>query len=149
MFVRFDNGPEFVAHAIDDWCRFNGQLRDELLNSWRFDSLLEARVIIEDHRIDYNLIASNRHQRPGRVHLATGPPNGALSTGQDGCESRSPPALNDPPVRAALAGCRVTTTLMSNSLTCVLRTENPPCLVDIEMAIPEPKLRRRHLHRGR
>jgi len=23
-YVRFDNGPEFVAHAIADWCRFNG-----------------------------------------------------------------------------------------------------------------------------
>ena len=23
-FVRFDNGPEFVAHAVADWCRFNG-----------------------------------------------------------------------------------------------------------------------------
>ena len=21
-FVRFDNGPEFVAHAVADWCRF-------------------------------------------------------------------------------------------------------------------------------
>jgi putative transposase len=69
-YVRFDNGPEFVAHAVHDWCRFNsagslfidpgspwqnawiesfnGRLRDELLNSWRFDSLLEARVIIEN-----------------------------------------------------------------------------------------------------
>ena len=76
VFVRFDNGPEFIAHAVDDWCRFNGtgamfidpgspwqnawiesfngRLRDELLNGWRFDSLLEARVIIEDHRVDYN-----------------------------------------------------------------------------------------------
>jgi putative transposase len=84
VYVRFDNGPEFVAHAIDDWCRFNGtgamfidpgspwqnawiesfngRLRDELLNSWRFDSLLEARVIIEDHRIDYNA------QRPHTAH---------------------------------------------------------------------------------
>ena len=75
-FVRFDNGPEFVAHAIVDWCRFNavqsvfidpgcpwqnawiesfnGRLRDELLNSHQFDSLLEARVLIEDHRTDYN-----------------------------------------------------------------------------------------------
>ncbi|MSY17801.1 MAG: IS3 family transposase [Actinobacteria bacterium] len=75
-YVRFDNGPEFVAHAIADWCRFNntnsifidpgspwqnawiesfnGRLRDELLNSWRFDSLLEARVIVEDWRHDYN-----------------------------------------------------------------------------------------------
>jgi len=63
-YVRFDNGPEFVAHAVSDWCRFNsagslfidpgspwqnawiesfnGRLRDELLNAWRFDSLLEA-----------------------------------------------------------------------------------------------------------
>jgi len=76
-FVRFDNGPEFVAHAIADWCRenqvgavfidpgspwqnawiesFNGRLRDELLNLWQFDSLLEAQVLIEDWRIDYNI----------------------------------------------------------------------------------------------
>jgi putative transposase len=75
-YVRFDNGPEFIAGAIADWCRFNtvdsvfidpgspwqnawiesfnGRLRDELLNLWRFDSLLEARVLIEDWRIDYN-----------------------------------------------------------------------------------------------
>ena len=75
-FVRFDNGPEFVAHAIADWCAetgvqavfidpgspwqnawiesFNSRLRDELLNLWQFDSLLEARVLIEDWRLDYN-----------------------------------------------------------------------------------------------
>ena len=23
-YLRMDNGPEFVAHAINDWCRFNG-----------------------------------------------------------------------------------------------------------------------------
>ena len=76
-FVRFDNGPEFVSHAVFDWCdqagvgsvfidpgspwqnawieSFNSRLRDELLNLWQFDSLLEAKVIIEDHRIDYNI----------------------------------------------------------------------------------------------
>lgn len=75
-YVRFDNGPEFVAHAVADWCRlnhvatvfidpgspwqnawiesFNGKFRDELLNRWQFTSLLEARVLIEDWRIDYN-----------------------------------------------------------------------------------------------
>ena len=26
-YVRFDNGPEFVAHAVHDWCRFNGTVR--------------------------------------------------------------------------------------------------------------------------
>jgi hypothetical protein len=30
------------------------RLRDELLNSWRFDSLRETCVIIEDWRCDYN-----------------------------------------------------------------------------------------------
>ena len=24
VYLRFDNGPEFVSHAIADWCRFNG-----------------------------------------------------------------------------------------------------------------------------
>jgi putative transposase len=24
VWVRFDNGPEFIAHAVADWCRFNG-----------------------------------------------------------------------------------------------------------------------------
>lgn len=83
-FVRFDNGPEFIAHAVADWCRFNGtasifidpgspwqnawiesfngRLRDELLNSRQWDSLLEARVIIEDWRIDYN------QNRPHSAH---------------------------------------------------------------------------------
>jgi putative transposase len=76
VYVRFDNGPEFVAHTVADWCRFtgtnsvfidpgspwqnawiesfNGKFRDELLNGWQFDSLQQARVIIEDWRIDYN-----------------------------------------------------------------------------------------------
>jgi putative transposase len=83
-FVRFDNGPEFVAHAVADWCRFNdvgsifidpgspwqnawiesfnSRLRDELLNGWIFDSLLEAQVIIEDWRVDYNI------NRPHSAH---------------------------------------------------------------------------------
>jgi putative transposase len=38
---------------------FNGRFRDELLNSWHFGNLLEARVIIEDWRIDYNMNRSH------------------------------------------------------------------------------------------
>jgi len=30
---------------------FNGRLRDELLNAWQFDSLLEARVHLGDGRV--------------------------------------------------------------------------------------------------
>ena len=41
---------------------FNGRLRDELLNGWHFDCLLEAKVLIEDWRIDYNL------NRPHTAH---------------------------------------------------------------------------------
>lgn len=83
-FVRFDNGPEFIAHAVADWCRFhgtesvfidpgspwqnawiesfNGRFRDEFLNGRHFDNLLEARVLIEDWRIDYNV------NRPHSAH---------------------------------------------------------------------------------
>lgn len=75
-FVRFDNGAEFIAHAVAGWCRFNsvgsvfidpgspwqnawiesfnGWLRDELLNGWVFDTLLEVQIITEDWRIDHN-----------------------------------------------------------------------------------------------
>jgi putative transposase len=76
-FIRCDNGPELTAHAIGDCCRasgagtvyidpgapwhnpwvesFNARLRDELLAIEQFDSLLEAKALVEDWRIDYNL----------------------------------------------------------------------------------------------
>lgn len=75
-YLRFDNGPEFVAHALADWCRFtgaqtvfidpgspwqnawiesfNGRLRDELLNGQQFDSLLEFQIMLADRRDEYN-----------------------------------------------------------------------------------------------
>lgn len=75
-YLRFDNGPEFIAHVIRDWAAsrginlafidpgapwqnawiesFNGRLRDECLNIERFDTLLEAKVVITDWRHDYN-----------------------------------------------------------------------------------------------
>jgi putative transposase len=37
------------------WCEsFNGRLRDELLNQCQFGTLLEARVLLEDWRTEYN-----------------------------------------------------------------------------------------------
>lgn len=75
-YIRCDNGPEFTANALRDWCRcsgagssyiepgapwenayvesFNGRVRDELLAVEQFDTLLEAQVLIEDWRIEYN-----------------------------------------------------------------------------------------------
>jgi putative transposase len=77
QFIRCDNGPELTAHAIRDWCgtsgagtvyidpgapwqnpwveSFNARLRDELLAVEQFDTILEAKVLVEDWRIDYNV----------------------------------------------------------------------------------------------
>ena len=74
--LRMDNGPELIAWALRDWCRlagtattyiepgspwenpfvesFNGRARDELLNVEEFGTLLEAQVVIEAWRIEYN-----------------------------------------------------------------------------------------------
>ena len=77
-----DHGPEFVAGALWDWCRlsgtatayiepgapwhngrvesFNGRLRDECLNIEDIANLLEARVVIEDWRHEYNHYRAHR-----------------------------------------------------------------------------------------
>ena len=74
--LRSDNGPEFVSKDLDYWAwengvklqfsrpgkstdnahieSFNGKLRDELLNGEIFDTLLEAQIVIEGWRKDYN-----------------------------------------------------------------------------------------------
>ena len=76
--IRCDNGPELTANALRDWCRFTGagtsyiepgspwqnpyvesfggRLRDELLTVEAFNSLLEAQVLVEDWRIEYNSV---------------------------------------------------------------------------------------------
>ncbi len=77
-YIRSDNGSEFTAEAVRDWLErlgvktayiepgspwengynesFNGKLRDELLNGEIFDTLLEAKVLIERWRREYNTI---------------------------------------------------------------------------------------------
>jgi putative transposase len=74
--IRSDDGPEFVAEAVKGWLArrgsgplyiepespwenaysetFNSRLRDELLDREVFESLKEAKVIVEDHRLEYN-----------------------------------------------------------------------------------------------
>ncbi len=74
--IRSDNGPEFTAKRVMDWLSrlevktlfiepgspwengyvesFNGKMRDELLNLERFDTLTEAKVLVERWRRTYN-----------------------------------------------------------------------------------------------
>ncbi len=74
--LRSDNGPEFIADAIQDWLQeraiktlyikpgspwengniesYHDKLRDELLNRELFGTLAEARVLLESWRVEYN-----------------------------------------------------------------------------------------------
>ena len=76
--IRSDNGPEFIAQAVQDWITavgartayiapgspwengyvesFNARFRDELLDGEIFYSLREAQVIIESWRRHYNTV---------------------------------------------------------------------------------------------
>jgi putative transposase len=76
--IRSDNGPEFIAKAVQGWIKavgaqtayitpgspwengyiesFNARLRDELLNGEIFYSLKEAKVLIESWRRHYNTL---------------------------------------------------------------------------------------------
>jgi transposase InsO family protein len=77
-YIRSDNGPEFTAKAVCSWLgrmgvktlfiepgspwengyieSFNGKLRDELLNREVFTTLIEAKVLIENWRQEYNTV---------------------------------------------------------------------------------------------
>lgn len=88
-YLRSDNGPEFVSHALLQWATnnslelaliepgkpwqngtnesFNGKFRDECLSAEWFRSRIEAKVVIEDWRIYYNNVrphSSLNYQTP-------------------------------------------------------------------------------------
>jgi putative transposase len=78
QFLRSDNGSEFTAKAVRGWLAkvgvrtlfiepgspwengylesLHGKLRDELLDGEIFDTLLEAKVLIERWRLHYNTV---------------------------------------------------------------------------------------------
>lgn len=107
-YIRSDNGAEFTAKAVRNWLKqvgvktlyiapgspwengyiesFNGKLRDELLKGEIFETLLEARVLIEGWRQDYNKV---------RPHSALGyqPPAPEAIEPRDACEASGAPPL--------------------------------------------------------
>ena len=108
-FIRSDNGPEFVATAVKGWISgvgaktayiepgspwengyvesFNGKLRDELLNAEVFNTLLEAKVLIEQWRAHYNTVrphSSLGYRPPAPEVIVLGmpmPPGNPVPTG--------------------------------------------------------------------
>jgi len=101
--IRSDNGPEFAAIAVREWITkvgartlfiepgspwengynesFNGKLRDELLNVELFNTLHEAKVLIERWRRHYNTVrphSSLRYQPPAPEAILTIEPTSAV-----------------------------------------------------------------------
>ena len=93
-YLRSDNGPEFVSHALLKWAAneslqlafiepgkpwqngtnesFNGKFRDECLSMEWFRNRVEAKVVIEDWRVHYNDIrphSSLNYKTPNEFKL--------------------------------------------------------------------------------
>ena len=114
--VRSDNGPEFVAKAVQEWIgavgaktayiapgspwengfieSFNARLRDELLDGEIFYTLAEAKIIVESWRRHFNTV---------RPHGSLGykPPAPEVFVPAMTARATAQPGLATPPALAA------------------------------------------------
>lgn len=107
-YIRSDNGLEFTAKKVRSWLErvevktlfiepgnpwengylesFSGKLRDELLNREIFDTMLEAKVLVERWQVDYNTILRRDQEAwrhwpiQGTPHARSNPGGGTVST---------------------------------------------------------------------
>jgi len=109
-YIRSDNGPEFIAKAIQGWLKdneiktiyidpgcpwqngyvesFNGRFRAECLNRELLYTLSESRVVFEDWRQYYN------HERPHRsLNLQTPAQFAKTEAVQGSVSGRATPSL--------------------------------------------------------
>ena len=114
--VRSDNGPEFVAKAVQEWIgavgaktayiapgspwengfieSFNARLRDELLDGEIFYTLAEAKIVVESWRRHFNTV---------RPHGSLGykPPAPEVFVPAMTVRATAQPGLATPPALAA------------------------------------------------
>jgi len=117
--LRSDNGPEFIAYAIQDWLRdknvktiyitpgspwenayiesFHDKLRDECLNREIFGSLWEARVVIDQWRLYYN--AERPHSSLGYRTPAEFAGRAIASSGLRSGSALPPSRTSDPNIK--------------------------------------------------
>ncbi len=102
-YIRSDNGSEFTAKTVRKWLdelgirtlyiepgspwengyleSFNGKLRDELLNTEIFDTLLEVQVLVERWRTHYNTVRPHsalNYRPPAPEAVQPWPPASAM-----------------------------------------------------------------------
>lgn len=119
-FIRSDNGPEFVARAVQEWLgklgaetlfiqpgspwenayseSFNSRLRDELLNGEIFTGLAELSYVLRSWRRDYNDVRPHSgigYMTPSAFAARCGPSGSAslrlqAHTSADSCAASKP-----------------------------------------------------------
>jgi transposase InsO family protein len=105
--LRSDNGPEFIANAVQEWLAaagvgtfyiqpgspwenayvesFNARFRDEFLSRELFGTLAEAQVLTEQHRLWYNHVrphSSLEYQTPVQFAITCMQKNVAFAAAQ-------------------------------------------------------------------